>query len=98
MGPRFRRRKLLPNTTYSSLHRSSTSRRHRPVAAVRAVGSENAHDSFETLPYHRSMTSTIEPPRVTLADIAAEAQVRSEERRVGEECVSTCRSRGSPYH
>src|SRR3546814_15040187 len=24
--------------------------------------------------------------------------VRSEERRVGNECVSTCRSRGSPYH
>src|SRR3546814_2983032 len=26
------------------------------------------------------------------------AQTRSEERRVGKECVSTCRSRGSPYH
>src|SRR3546814_13223204 len=25
------------------------------------------------------------------------AQGRSEERRVGKECVSTCRSRGSPY-
>src|SRR3546814_3740226 len=25
-------------------------------------------------------------------------QNRSEERRVGEECVSTCRSRWSPYH
>src|SRR3546814_18713489 len=25
-------------------------------------------------------------------------QVRSEERRVGKECVSTCRSRGVPYH
>src|SRR3546814_7962612 len=24
--------------------------------------------------------------------------IRSEERRVGKECVSTCRSRGSPYH
>src|SRR3546814_15948879 len=24
--------------------------------------------------------------------------VRSDERRVGKECVSTCRSRGSPYH
>src|SRR3546814_16345162 len=24
--------------------------------------------------------------------------VRSEERRVGKACVSTCRSRGSPYH
>src|SRR3546814_2937020 len=26
------------------------------------------------------------------------AQKRSEERRVGKECVSTCRSRWSPYH
>src|SRR3546814_1900623 len=26
------------------------------------------------------------------------ALVRSEERRVGKECVSTCRSRWSPYH
>src|SRR3546814_14675084 len=29
---------------------------------------------------------------------AADGIGRSEERRVGEECVSTCRSRGSPYH
>src|SRR3546814_11425484 len=28
----------------------------------------------------------------------ADAWSRSEERRVGKECVSTCRSRGSPYH
>src|SRR3546814_3070727 len=27
-----------------------------------------------------------------------EPAVRSEERRVGKECVSTCRSRWSPYH
>ena len=27
-----------------------------------------------------------------------EARDRSEERRVGKECVSTCRSRWSPYH
>src|SRR3546814_14701641 len=28
----------------------------------------------------------------------AEIERRSEERRVGKECVSTCRSRWSPYH
>src|SRR3546814_4935991 len=27
-----------------------------------------------------------------------QGQTRSEERRVGKECVSTCRSRWSPYH
>src|SRR3546814_8646011 len=31
--------------------------------------------------------------RVSIVDV-----VRSEERRVGKECVSTCRSRWSPYH
>src|SRR3546814_7725382 len=29
---------------------------------------------------------------------AGNPQIRSEERRVGKECVSTCRSRGSPYN
>src|SRR3546814_18846634 len=28
----------------------------------------------------------------------ADAEIRSEERRVGKACVSTCRSRWSPYH
>src|SRR3546814_12322558 len=33
------------------------------------------------------------------ADVSgAASQGRSEERRVGKECVSTCRSRWSPYH
>src|SRR3546814_2002533 len=33
------------------------------------------------------------------ADIAMPTSIaRSEERRVGKECVSTCRSRWSPYH
>src|SRR3546814_18036105 len=32
--------------------------------------------------------------RLVIRQVAA----RSEERRVGKECVSTCRSRGSPYH
>src|SRR3546814_983132 len=31
-------------------------------------------------------------------DAAKLARARSEERRVGKECVSTCRSRWSPYH
>src|SRR3546814_12913632 len=30
--------------------------------------------------------------------VAMAAFMRSEERRVGKECVSTCRSRWSPYH
>src|SRR3546814_8113331 len=47
------------------------------------------------------------PPRRERGDAEAEGpgrrrrappQDRSEERRVGKECVSTCRSRWSPYH
>src|SRR3546814_19044274 len=32
------------------------------------------------------------------AEAIRAGQMRSEERRVGKECVSTCRSRWSPYH
>src|SRR3546814_13466461 len=35
---------------------------------------------------------------LTIPDGAFGNQRRSEERRVGKECVSTCRSRWSPYH
>src|SRR3546814_14811171 len=35
---------------------------------------------------------------VPVADLYARLTLRSEERRVGKECVSTCRSRWSPYH
>src|SRR3546814_1226894 len=43
------------------------------------------------------------PPHETLAGVivtgsGAMVTERSEERRVGKECVSTCRSRWSPYH
>src|SRR3546814_2588661 len=31
-------------------------------------------------------------------EVFAQPRARSEERRVGKECVSTCRSRWSPYH
>src|SRR3546814_1187382 len=46
---------------------------------------------------HTPQTKTLP---VGLADAYASLriEVRSEERRVGKECVSTCRSRWSPYH
>src|SRR3546814_7274130 len=37
-------------------------------------------------------------PVASIAHPAAAGTARSEERRVGKECVSTCRSRWSPYH
>src|SRR3546814_14142237 len=44
-----------------------------------------------------------EEQRIAVGEIAIDdagciARMRSEERRVGKECVSTCRSRWSPYH
>src|SRR3546814_14743267 len=39
-----------------------------------------------------------EPPPVGGPDLTTPSSQRSEERRVGKECVSTCRSRWSPYH
>src|SRR3546814_12273867 len=38
------------------------------------------------------------PPYPTVPDRSATRVARSEERRVGNECVSTCRSRWSPEH
>ena len=35
---------------------------------------------------------------LSVSALAASAQVRSEERRVGKECLRLCRSRWSPYH
>src|SRR3546814_20341312 len=37
-------------------------------------------------------------PVIEVAPRAVDVAGRSEERRVGKECVSTCRSRWSPYH
>src|SRR3546814_10470978 len=53
-----------------------------------------------------SLTNTPDPianvddPPLLIPQIptSPEALARSEERRVGKECVSTCRSRWSPYH
>src|SRR3546814_8133122 len=56
------------------------------------------------LPVFRAMrvcarAPVFQPEKCTAATVAVGCQARrSEERRVGKECVSTCRSRWSPYH
>src|SRR3546814_11381552 len=49
-----------------------------------------------------SNASLFSAPQIKRAVQGGQAQIgeilRSEERRVGKECVSTCRSRWSPYH
>src|SRR3546814_7943796 len=54
---------------------------------------EGTEDSDQPEYFHieGSRLYIIDTPNQTLED-------RSEERRVGKECVSTCRSRWSPYH
>src|SRR3546814_15332310 len=50
----------------------------------------------------KKATVTVEPAKggeaETITDDCVLVSIRSEERRVGKECVSTCRSRWSPYH
>src|SRR3546814_4864887 len=46
----------------------------------------------------RSATSAPTSPGRSTGTARSVAPRRSEERRVGKECVSTCRSRWSPYH
>src|SRR3546814_21085402 len=63
--------------------------------------------TFEDLPIFvdRGRSRDLSPCRYGHLDISwrstrskGERSRRSEERRVGKECVSTCRSRWSPYH
>src|SRR3546814_18266238 len=64
---------------------------HRVAKACVAQGSH-----YLDLADARTIVTTIDQLD---ADAKAKAVlVRSEERRVGKECVSTCRSRWSPYH
>src|SRR3546814_13064022 len=55
----------------------------RPGTGDRAAGALAHRDALPQLSGHRSLGDQI--------------PLRSEERRVGKECVSTCRSRWSPY-
>src|SRR3546814_12020814 len=44
------------------------------------------------------LAASLASPALAQEPIKMGALARSEERRVGKECVSTCRSRWSPYH
>src|SRR3546814_2162760 len=57
------------------------------------AGSSSGTLIAAALRYCREQTS---PKRVVT--LVCDSGNRSEERRVGKECVSTCRSRWSPYH
>src|SRR3546814_14776414 len=77
----------------------------RDTRMVMIVDSEPAQQRFlAALASRGGWRSVIAPDTDTaLAKLGTQegmalGAVRSEERRVGKECVSTCRSRWSPYH
>src|SRR3546814_15480538 len=61
----------------------------------RATGGERAHRGRTDHPRCRTPRRHLSPACVRPRPVC---DLRSEERRVGKECVSTCRSRLSPYH
>src|SRR3546814_16015203 len=69
---------------------------------LRAMGLDGIDDAFwqAIRPNLERLDEAAEWWRICRGDVAftAEDADRSEERRVGKECVSTCRSRGAPYH
>src|SRR3546814_2681547 len=73
-----------------------------PILKDHVVGMAPRHrraglrDQFEQIPVADENAGEISE-RIP-SDGKAEDAERSEERRVGKECVSTCRSRWSPYH
>src|SRR3546814_18015854 len=78
----------------------------RPMTDIRALGYLKVQS--QDIPRWRELTvdclamqetTGSDPDGLYLRmDERAARLVRSEERRVGKECVSTCRSRWSPYH
>src|SRR3546814_17785319 len=67
-----------------------------PISCVKhfaGYGAAEAGRDYNTTDIpERALRETYLPP------FRAAVEARSEERRVGKECVSTCRSRWSPYH
>src|SRR3546814_2802366 len=53
--------------------------------------------SFRSTPCNATVVSILQSPKRDACQNRC-IEPRSEERRVGKECVSTCRSRWSPYH
>src|SRR3546814_11525886 len=82
---------------------------HSPEGATAADGRDyagrvrSARDDVELfeafLAHVRAGEGASDAERALIRDVVDTRTVaRSEERRVGKECVSTCRSRWSPYH
>src|SRR3546814_4550689 len=81
---------LLRYFVYFSFFFFSSRRRHTICALVTGV---------QTCALPISFALKVSPPSVFTSQLPSACfSTRSEERRVGKECVSTCRYRWSPYH
>ena len=67
------------------------------VAVAERIAGQHGHVNFNTIPWVIYTSPEIAWVGRTEQQLKADG-VRSEERRVGKECQSTCRSRWSPYH
>src|SRR3546814_14753563 len=63
----------------------------------RVIQSREAKIAGDLAEAQSAQTRASEAQTVQAATLAKAREERSEERRVGKECVSTCRSRWSPY-
>src|SRR3546814_20271612 len=80
-------------TTFEEVSRGDVERFKRFFHGMLAKGVYFAPSAFEA-----GFMSAAHDDGVIDATLAAAKEVSSEERRVGKECVSTCRYRWSPYH
>src|SRR3546814_1081383 len=70
-----------------------------PATDFRSLTGAGAQARVDGAEWTVGSPASFQASGVNLNDIASRiAELRSEERRVGKECVSTCRSRWSPYH
>src|SRR3546814_12500131 len=93
--PRSRRRWAMPENSRAG----SSVRAWRVLLGLKSSGSVKARFSFSrTWPSTKSSSVNSCTSCTVLVQLVWMRMRRSEERRVGKECVSTCRSRWSPYH
>ena len=84
--------KMLPDSQFadiSAINRDLRSVKSAQELAVMRVGGEKLCSVFAQIPDFL---------RAGMREVDLAAEFRSEERRVGKECASMCRSRWSPYH
>src|SRR3546814_14691718 len=86
----------------SDLFVHSSPRQGALINALHRLGNVKSNDSAQNLQVHRGHSSKSAPLRLatTIQESPKQqcAHTRSEERRVGKESVSTCRSRWSPLN